>query len=353
MSTPATSTTRCRTGRAPRRTSRPRPARSRPRSGLASRPRAAPSRRSGPSSTAQLTERVEEIEDAKARGETIWPVIDYADIEAGTVSPEAVEHLHRRGCVVIRGTLRARPGARLGPGHRRLRRAQRLLRRPTAGPADDFFGSVGSRPEIYPVYWSTAADGGAPERPHGARPVVPQPPVDLRVRRRAVVRPRPGLALPRPHPPPPAGRELRRPRRPPRPRHARPVDDERLPAGVPPPVRRLGRAVRPVGRLAPHRRPAVPRHDHVARCSAPSRAGPRCPTWRSDQGVLHTVPIPEAMAYLHAAPAAVRRRRGRHVRHHRQPGLPGHREVAPAAHARPQPASRTSRPATPSGGTAT
>ena len=24
------------------------------------------------------------------------------------------------------------------------------------GPGDDFFGSVGSRPEIYPIYWSPA-----------------------------------------------------------------------------------------------------------------------------------------------------------------------------------------------------
>src|SRR6195952_6101763 len=50
--------------------------------------------------TAQLTEQVEEIEDAKRRGEAIWPVVDYADIEAGTVSPEAIEHLRRRGCAV-------------------------------------------------------------------------------------------------------------------------------------------------------------------------------------------------------------------------------------------------------------
>src|SRR6476619_4107303 len=46
---------------------------------------------------AQIAERVAEIEEAKRRGETIWPVIDYADIEAGTVSQEAIEHLHRRG----------------------------------------------------------------------------------------------------------------------------------------------------------------------------------------------------------------------------------------------------------------
>ena len=84
---------------------------------------------------AQLTERVAEIEDAKRRGETIWPVIDYADIEAGTVSAgggraPAPPRLRRHP-----RPLRARPGARLGPGHRRLRRAQRLLRRTTAAPA--------------------------------------------------------------------------------------------------------------------------------------------------------------------------------------------------------------------------
>src|SRR3954454_9366532 len=53
--------------------------------------------------TQQLTERVEEIEAAKARGENVWPVIDYADIEAGAVSAEALASLRRRGCVVVRG----------------------------------------------------------------------------------------------------------------------------------------------------------------------------------------------------------------------------------------------------------
>src|SRR5436305_11717384 len=53
--------------------------------------------------TAQLTERVEEIEAAKARGESVWPVIDYADIEAGAVSAETLAFLRKRGCVVVRG----------------------------------------------------------------------------------------------------------------------------------------------------------------------------------------------------------------------------------------------------------
>src|SRR4051795_3740110 len=53
--------------------------------------------------TAQLTERVEEIEALKARGENVWPVIDYADIEAGAVSRETLANLRKRGCLVVRG----------------------------------------------------------------------------------------------------------------------------------------------------------------------------------------------------------------------------------------------------------
>src|SRR6478752_4698885 len=94
--------------------------------------------------TAQLTEQVEEIEDAKRRGEPVWPVIDYADIAAGTVSAEAVEHLQRRGCVVIRGTFER---------DQALAWDQDIV---DYVERNDFFGSVGSRPEFYPVYWSKA-----------------------------------------------------------------------------------------------------------------------------------------------------------------------------------------------------
>src|SRR3954465_8265195 len=53
--------------------------------------------------TQRLKERVEETEAAKAGGEQVWPVIDYADIENGTVTAEQLSYLKQRGCVVIRG----------------------------------------------------------------------------------------------------------------------------------------------------------------------------------------------------------------------------------------------------------
>ena len=77
---------------------------------------------------------------------------------------------------------------------------------------------------------------------------------------------------------------------------------ERLPAGVPPPVRRLGRASTTRG-TPPTAPPA--RSTRARRCARSFRT---FQGWTAlsdmahDQGVLHTVPIPEAMAYLMLRP---------------------------------------------------
>jgi hypothetical protein len=101
----------------------------------------------------QLTAEVEEIESARDRGEAVWPVIDYADIAAGTVDPGARDLLRRRGCAVVRGQFehdRARNwDAELVDYVDRNGFAEQYR-----GPGDDFFASVGSKPEIYPIYWS-------------------------------------------------------------------------------------------------------------------------------------------------------------------------------------------------------
>ena len=98
---------------------------------------------------------VGEIAAARERGETIWPVIDYADIEAGTVPAGAQALLRRRGCLVVRGHF-ARDQA-LGWDRDIVDyvESNRFFEN-YRGPGDDFFGSVGSKPEIYPIYWSPA-----------------------------------------------------------------------------------------------------------------------------------------------------------------------------------------------------
>jgi hypothetical protein len=104
---------------------------------------------------ARVAERVAEIEDAKRRGETIWPVVEYADIEAGTVSDDVRELLHRRGCVVIRGQFDREQALAWDKDIVDYVERNQFFEN-YRGPGDDFFGSVGSRPEIYPVYWSSA-----------------------------------------------------------------------------------------------------------------------------------------------------------------------------------------------------
>src|SRR3954452_21311107 len=104
---------------------------------------------------ARVAERVDEIEDAKRRGEPVWPVVDYADIEAGKVPDAIVEALHRRGCIVVRGHFEREQALAWDQGIVDYVERNRFFET-YRGPGDDFFGSVGSRPEIYPVYWSPA-----------------------------------------------------------------------------------------------------------------------------------------------------------------------------------------------------
>jgi hypothetical protein len=102
---------------------------------------------------ARVRARVQEIAADKAAGTAAWQVIDYADIEAGTVTAGDLAALRRRGCLVVRGHF-SRDRA-LGWDQEIVGYAERNRFFETyRGPADDFFGSVGSRPEIYPIYWS-------------------------------------------------------------------------------------------------------------------------------------------------------------------------------------------------------
>ena len=158
---------------------------------------------------------------------------------------------------------------------------------------------------------------------------IPQPPVAPRVRRRAVVRPDRDSLYP--------DRIRRRPEGANSNGLGTHLDPGTLDLWMTRPtsrrsgtLRRHRRAVRPVGRRLPHRRPAVPRLHHVL--GVPHLPG-------LDRAVRHG-PRPGRPAHRahprgdglpDAAAAAGRRPRRRHVRRHRQPGVPRQREVAPAA----------------------
>jgi hypothetical protein len=102
-----------------------------------------------------LRAEIVDIEATRARGEDVWPVIEFADIAAGTVSHEMSAYLKRRGCAVIRGTF-DRAQAEHWDADIVNYVEQNQFFENYRGPADDFFSSVDSKPEIYPIYWSKA-----------------------------------------------------------------------------------------------------------------------------------------------------------------------------------------------------
>ncbi len=103
----------------------------------------------------RVAARVAEIAAERERGGTVWPVVDYADIAAGTVPADVLDGLQRRGCLVVRGHFPREQALAWDRGIVDYVEGNRFFEH-YRGPGDDFFGSVGSKPEIYPVYWSPA-----------------------------------------------------------------------------------------------------------------------------------------------------------------------------------------------------
>ncbi|EFC1525053.1 DUF1479 domain-containing protein [Escherichia ruysiae] len=106
--------------------------------------------------SAKIEARVAEIDALKAQGLPVWPEVPYGDIAAGTVSEATRNEIKRRGCAVIKGHF---------PREQALAWDRAMLNYLDAnhfddvykGPGDSFFGSLeASRPEIYPIYWSQA-----------------------------------------------------------------------------------------------------------------------------------------------------------------------------------------------------
>jgi len=103
-----------------------------------------------------LAGEVADIAATRARGEEVWPVIDFTDIAAGTVSPDALALLKRRGCAVVRGHFDRAQAEQWDADIVEYVDSNHFFES-YAGPADDFFGDLEmSKPEIYPIYWSSA-----------------------------------------------------------------------------------------------------------------------------------------------------------------------------------------------------
>lgn len=87
---------------------------------------------------------------------TAWPVINFSDIANKNVSEAQIAAIHRRGCLVVRQNFERQQALdwdRSMLDYLDLNDFDQQYR----GPGDTFFGSLAaSRPEIFPIYWSAA-----------------------------------------------------------------------------------------------------------------------------------------------------------------------------------------------------
>lgn len=104
----------------------------------------------------KIASRVAEINALKKSGDPIWPVIPFADVQSGNISDAQRAAVKRRGCAVIKGHFpreQALAWDNAMLDYLDLNKFDEVYK----GPGDNFFGTLtASRPEIYPIYWSQA-----------------------------------------------------------------------------------------------------------------------------------------------------------------------------------------------------
>lgn len=87
---------------------------------------------------------------------TAWPELEFDTIRAGLVSQTMIDRIKRRGCLVVRQHFSREKALAWDQSmldYLDVNQFDQVYR----GPGDNFFGSLdASRPEIYPIYWSRA-----------------------------------------------------------------------------------------------------------------------------------------------------------------------------------------------------
>jgi hypothetical protein len=98
---------------------------------------------------------VADIEATRRRGEHVWPVVQFADIASNSIDDATRALIKRRGCVVVKGNFDRETALDWDQGIVDYVDSNQFFET-YRGPGDDFFDTVGSKPEIYPIYWSPA-----------------------------------------------------------------------------------------------------------------------------------------------------------------------------------------------------
>ncbi len=102
-----------------------------------------------------LLAEIADIEAVRRAGEEVWPIVQFDDIASGELTIQQSEHIKRRGCVVVRGTFDRSTAEEWDREIVDYVDTNHFFEN-YRGPGDDFFETVESKPEIYPIYWSRA-----------------------------------------------------------------------------------------------------------------------------------------------------------------------------------------------------
>jgi hypothetical protein len=104
---------------------------------------------------AEMRRRAEEIIAEREAGRDVIPIVQYADVESGKVSPELVKKIKARGACVVRSTF-SREQATAWDDEIAAYVENNHLDVKLANAAEDkYFGTLASaKPQIYGIYWS-------------------------------------------------------------------------------------------------------------------------------------------------------------------------------------------------------
>ena len=87
-------------------------------------------------------------------GRPVWPVVRFADIAAGTVSAATMDSIRRRGCAVVQGTFSRRRAEEWDAALASYVERNRFTETYRAVDDGVFGGLAAGKPSIYPIYWS-------------------------------------------------------------------------------------------------------------------------------------------------------------------------------------------------------
>ena len=104
---------------------------------------------------AEMRRRVDVIVRERETGEEVVPVVQYAEVASGAVSPQLVAKIKERGACVVRGTFE-RAQAEAWDNEIAAYVEENCLDEKLAHAAEDkYFGTLASaKPQIYGIYWS-------------------------------------------------------------------------------------------------------------------------------------------------------------------------------------------------------